>query len=129
MLICKTFSKSFLQSEKGSANARLILLALHRLTETDREELKRCFIMKPPMQVVVCGSMQFASKFVALQQRLAELGHKAYIPTPKIDQRAHPAAGDEQANSLHMKRRQVMLAHFAQIEQADVILVANYEKN
>jgi len=83
------------------------------------------------MKITICGSMQFYREMKAIKDGLEVLGHYAFVPkeveTNEVPIDALPNVTDEEKITAKIEYDYIR-EHFKKIEQADVILVLNYEK-
>lgn len=81
------------------------------------------------MKIGVVGSMQYTEKMLELRDKLAELGHDAFVTNL-----AAPFVGktddEKEAIKIHQKQNMDAIREFWHLMQgADAILVANYDKH
>lgn len=94
------------------------------------------------MRITICGSMQFLPEIGQLKLRLEERGHIVVIPIATPDEKVvdgvyvKPWQSDDgvtkelpQNDELWRVKFDSMVSYFEEIEQAEAIIVANYEKN
>lgn len=78
------------------------------------------------MKITICGSMKFYEKMLELQINLESTGHTVHMPimVEGVDYWAKDGTSRIQAK----KGKDLIGKHFAKIQDADAILVANFTK-
>lgn len=81
------------------------------------------------MRIGVVGSMQFTEKMIGIKDKLSEMGHDAFLTSL-----AQPFVGksDEEKEKIKIdqKNNKDAIREFWRLmQEADAILVANYDKN
>jgi len=82
------------------------------------------------MTITICGSMHFHEEMRKTKKALEEMGHTVYVPK-SIDLMdsagyVHPVEDEERITAKI--EHDFIREHFRKIEQADAILVLNYDK-
>lgn len=80
------------------------------------------------MRITICGSLQFASKILEIEQQLIALGHEPIVPLETEKFLAWWLPNDRSTWSSEFARAG-MLGHYENISNSDAIVVANFEKN
>lgn len=82
------------------------------------------------MRITICGSMQFHKQMREVQERLKAMGHKAFVPKSieLMDTQGyvHPTEDEERIDAKI--QHDFIREHFRKIEQAESILILNYDK-
>lgn len=78
-----------------------------------------------PTDIAICGSMSHKSQWVEVIRQLEEIGYS--VSTPALTE----IVDWSKLSNIEITERKgyFIRRHFANIAQADVVLVANYEKN
>jgi nucleoside 2-deoxyribosyltransferase len=82
------------------------------------------------MKIMICGSMTFASEMLRVQSILTTNGHVALVPSDTqncVDNPHH--IDDLDADRKYCIESDIMRECMRKIEEADAVLVLNYEKN
>lgn len=81
------------------------------------------------MIITICGSMQFYQEMGQIQAMLEEKGHTVLVPKDfyVLAQNEAFMANDEERITSKIEH-DFIREHFRKIEQADVVLILNYEK-
>lgn len=82
------------------------------------------------MTITICGSMKFHKEMRAARRVLEDAGHTVSVPKgiELMDNFGYQVPSDDQTRIAHKIEHDFIREHFKKIEQADAILVLNYEK-
>ena len=78
------------------------------------------------MNVVLCGSMQFAREISEVARELEKLGHKTILPKNLAAYAAGRPSSEKQKDKIVAD---IFRHYYREIEKADAILVVNLPKN
>lgn len=82
------------------------------------------------MIVTICGSMKFHEEMKAIRDALEVIGHTVLVPKDLDDPQINESYLISEEEKITAKiEYDFIREHFKKIEQADAILVLNYEKN
>lgn len=82
------------------------------------------------MTIALCGSLHFYEEMRVLEKQLNSMGHRVFVPKSFdfIERKEFSKPKTIEERLLAEKKFDFIREHFRQIEQADAILVANYDK-
>ena len=80
------------------------------------------------MKIVICGSMKFSKEMVGLQTSLNQLGFDQVVVPHNVEKYIanSMATGESTKNKID---QDLIRAYFQEINSADAVLIANYDKN
>lgn len=95
------------------------------------------------MIITICSSIQFWPEIVAVKTKLEALGHEVLIPPHEVPNkdgemipveeyfriRKEMVARGENIDWVWERKHQAIIWHFEKVNQADAILVLNFDKN
>lgn len=96
------------------------------------------------MVITICTTIKFWPQVLKVKKQLEEMGHEVLIPPHEVKNEAGDfipveeyyelrrkmmAEDDKEHDWIWQRKKEAMNSHFAKVEQGDVILVLNYEKN
>ncbi len=82
------------------------------------------------MRIMICGSMTFADKIMALKAGLEKLGHTVSVPVDADTHSSDPSLIDDLDRDYeHCVENDVMRKCMNVLANNDAVLVANYPKN
>lgn len=96
------------------------------------------------MIITICSSIKFWPQICEVKKQLEDLGYEVLIPPHEVRNEAGDFIPVEEYYELRRKmmsdngkeydwiwlrKKEAILAHFNKVNQADVILVLNYDKN
>lgn len=82
------------------------------------------------MKIAICGSMKFHQKMREVTKQLEEAGHTVFVPKSieLMDTQGYIHPEDDEDRITAKIEHDFIREHFRKIEQADAILVLNYDK-
>ncbi len=82
------------------------------------------------MTITICGSMKFHQEMRSVKKTLGEMGHTALVPKSieLMDTQGYTHPEDDEERITAKIEHDFIREHFRKIEQADAILVLNYDK-
>lgn len=81
------------------------------------------------MIITICGSMQFHKEMAKVRDQLTAQGHIIHVPGELEDIHKNESYMDTDEERITVKiEYDFIREHFRKIEQADAILILNYEK-
>ena len=92
------------------------------------------------MKIVICGSIAFYPKMLAVKENLETLGHEVILPPTEVKDESgnfisvekyyeiRKTAGDEE-KWVWDRKSELVHNYFTEIKESDVILVLNHDKN
>ncbi|MEK7141373.1 MAG: hypothetical protein AAB800_02385 [Patescibacteria group bacterium] len=81
------------------------------------------------MTITICGSMQFHEEMLEYKKKLESLGHVVFVPKGVYDITKNEAYKDSDEEKVLIKvEYDVIRDHFNFIQQAEAILVLNFDK-
>jgi len=81
------------------------------------------------MTITICGSMQFHKEMASVRDQLLARGFKVFVPGELDDIHKNESYMDTDEERITVKiEYDFIREHFRKIEQADAILILNYEK-
>jgi nucleoside 2-deoxyribosyltransferase len=86
-------------------------------------------IMNNHMTITICGSMQFHKEMAVMRDTLKAKGYRVFVPGELDDIHKNESYMDSDEERITVKiEYDFIREHFRKIEQADAILILNYEK-
>ncbi|MEK7074095.1 MAG: nucleoside 2-deoxyribosyltransferase [Patescibacteria group bacterium] len=81
------------------------------------------------MTITICGSMQFHKEMASVRDQLVARGCRIFVPGELDDIQKNESYMDTDEERITVKiEYDFIREHFRKIEQADAILILNYEK-
>ena len=80
------------------------------------------------MTITICGSMQFHEEMLEYKKKLESLGHVVFVPKGVYDITKNEAYKEVMKKSTIKVEYDVIRDHFNFIQQAEAILVLNFDK-
>ena len=81
------------------------------------------------MKIVICGSMSFAKRMVAVKEKLTKLGYEVYTPPLALEYADGKRKKDQGPQDTKAKKHiDALRLFFNEIKKSDAILVLNYKK-
>ncbi|MFZ7138023.1 MAG: hypothetical protein ACOWW1_06365 [archaeon] len=77
------------------------------------------------MKIVICGSLSFADKMLAISKELKSMGHNPVLPVDIFEALTDSSLKN---NVKHCIEKDIIRDHLLKIQHSDAILVLNYEK-
>ncbi len=82
------------------------------------------------MIITICGSMQFHKEMINGKEVLEKAGHTVIIPSGAYNEEVNEAFMNTDEEKINVKiEHDFIREHFRAIQESDVILVLNYDKN
>ena len=96
------------------------------------------------MIITICSTIKFWPQILEVKKQLEEMGHEVLIPPHEVKNEAGDfipveeyyelrrkmmAEDGKEHDWIWLRKKEAIMTHFNKVNQADVILVLNYEKN